>query len=391
MIVLPLSAQDTVEGGKIKRRNHHFEKGKDAFDREEYSGAISSFSKSLEYDPYFIECYFLRAMAHELDGNYPDALTDYNIVLHIAPEHTEALFGRGMLYYNDGKYDFAENDFLTLLTTPVQETNAIFFKVSNYESGVSGVMTMEKKDAEILNYLGLTRTRLKKYNEALENFNQALTYNSSDPNYYVNRALLYEEQNQIELAKQDLNQALVVDPKNDLATYNLLRLSEGQESIALYSELIDKDPDFAEPYAERGLAKFNSGDYRGALQDYNKAIEIDTGNEDVYLNRGIIREKLLDLNGALGDYTRAINLDPQYGKAYFNRANVYNKKNAFDQALQDYEQALLLGYVTSGVYYNRGIAHYNSGYTRKGCEDVTKAYEMGMTSALRAVKRMCVQ
>lgn len=37
------------------------------------------------------------------------------------------------------------------------------------------------------------------------------------------------------------------------------------------------------------------GDYRGAIQDYNRAIELDSNNEMAYNNRGVSRYNLGDL------------------------------------------------------------------------------------------------
>ncbi len=66
----------------------------------------------------------------------------------------------------------------------------------------------------------------------------------------------------------------------------------------------------AEEYFDKGLAKYNLGDYRGALQDFNKAIELDPNDANAYYNRSSAKIRLgqkdsgcLDLSkaGELGD------------------------------------------------------------------------------------------
>ena len=42
----------------------------------------------------------------------------------------------------------------------------------------------------------------------------------------------------------------------------------------------------SEDFFEKGIAKSNLGDYKGAIQDYNKAIELDPNLAEAYLNRG---------------------------------------------------------------------------------------------------------
>jgi tetratricopeptide (TPR) repeat protein len=57
-------------------------------------------------------------------------------------------------------------------------------------------------------------------------------------------------------------------------------------------------PAYADACINRGVAKANISDYRGAIQDYSKAIELDPAYAGAYVNRGIAK-------GVLGDYTYA--------------------------------------------------------------------------------------
>ena len=385
-----LAQEEDVKGGRYRHRYHYFELGREALETEKYDEAIEHFGEALKYDPYHTESYFLRAMANENIGDTNAALTDYNVIIYMSPDHVEALFSRGLLYYHMGKYDFAEKDFINLLNAPKGETNAIFFKFSNYESGATGVLTMEARDAEVYNYLGLARTRLKNYNKAIIDFRLAIKLNPTDPNFFINRGLALEEMGKVEKAKEDFNRALQIDPGNTLANYNLLRLSDDIESIDLYTDLINEDPEFAEPYAQRGLALYNSGKYRRALQDYDKAITLNDKDHENFLNRGLIKDKLRDLHGAFRDFSAAINLKSDYAKAYLNRGNVLTKQRKFKEAIEDYNRSILLDPVNPTSFYNRGVAKYNLGHL-DACDDVTRAYELGMESAKKAVNTMCVE
>ncbi|MDA0196168.1 MAG: tetratricopeptide repeat protein [Bacteroidetes bacterium] len=378
-----------VRGGRLKHIQFYYEKGLDALDSNRYQDAIEYFDKCLKYDPYALEPYFLRAMAKENIGDKDGALTDYNIILHMIPEHVEALFGRGLLYYHMERYEFAETDFEHLVVTPVNETAAVFFKFSNYESGVIGVMSMEAKEAEAYNYLGLIRSKLGKHQKAIEDFNKAISLYPGDPNFHINRGLAFERNDQLEQAKSDYRRALEIDDTNILAKYNSLRLSDDKESIALYDDLIDGNNLIAEPIAQRGLAKFNIGDYQGALKYYNMALAIDDSNYEFYLNRGMIKEKLRNLIGAINDYTNAIRLKPDFAKAHLNRGNVYVKQRKYKEAISDYSQAIIFDRNNSLTFYNRGVAKYNLKDYSAACDDVTHALEMGLISAGKAVDAMC--
>ena len=367
----------------------YYEKGQDALDSNHYQDAIEYFDKCLQYDPYALEPYFLRAMAKENIGDKDGALTDYNIILHMIPEHVEALFSRGLLYYHMGKYEYSESDFERLIVTPVNETAAVFFKFSNYESGVIGVMTMEAKEAEAYNYLGLIRSKLGKHQQAIGDFNKAISLYPGDPNFYINRGLAFEGDRQLEPAKKDYTKALVIDDTNILAKYNLLRLSDDKESIALYDDMIGGDHLIAEPIAQRGFAKYNIGDYQGALKDYDLALSIDDSYYEFYLNRGMIKEKLRNLAGAVSDYSEAIRLRPDFAKAHFNRGNVLVKQHKYERAISDYSKAILFDKNNPLTFYNRGVANYNLMDYEAACDDVTHALELGLISAGKSVEAMC--
>ncbi|MCL5992296.1 MAG: tetratricopeptide repeat protein, partial [Bacteroidetes bacterium] len=71
-------------------------------------------------------------------------------------------------------------------------------------------------------------------------------------------------------------------------------------------------------YLKKGNAKINSGDYRGAIQDYNKALELNPNSDDAYNNRGVAKNELGDFRGAIQDFNKALELNPNFPKVYNN-------------------------------------------------------------------------
>ena len=55
------------------------------------------------------------------------------------------------------------------------------------------------------------------------------------------------------------------------------------------------------------------------MQTLTKAIELNPNYAKAYYNRGIAKFDLQDYKGAIADYTKAIELNPNYAKAYYNR------------------------------------------------------------------------
>jgi tetratricopeptide (TPR) repeat protein len=73
--------------------------------------------------------------------------------------------------------------------------------------------------------------------------------------------------------------------------------------------------DDADEYNERGIAKYEKGDVRGALIELNHAIEIDAKSPIPYRNRAIAELHIGDYEQGISDLRRAIQLDSKYTAA----------------------------------------------------------------------------
>jgi tetratricopeptide (TPR) repeat protein len=95
-----------------------------------------------------------------------------------------------------------------------------------------------------------------------------------------------------------------------------------------------------------GLQKGRMKDYDGAIEEFTKAIEFHPGNILAYRNRGVARREKGDYKGALADYNAAVGLEPEDNEGrpitLAGRAVilVYLRQDA--EALQDYNEAVRL-------------------------------------------------
>ena len=114
----------------------------------------------------------------------------------------------------------------------------------------------------------------------------------------------------------------------------------------------------AETYIKQGGAKFNEGDYHGAITDYDLAIELDPDRADAYYDRGRTKYRLNDYYGAMADSSRAIELDPDYAKAYNYQGIAEHNLGDYDDAIAHYDRAVKLNPNHAKAYFLRGFAKW---------------------------------
>ncbi|MGB3205646.1 MAG: tetratricopeptide repeat protein [Crinalium sp.] len=104
-------------------------------------------------------------------------------------------------------------------------------------------------------------------------------------------------------------------------------------AIALYDRAISLNPNLAEAYNNRGLARSKLQDFTGAIADYDRAISLNPNLAEAYNNQGLARSKLQDFTGAIALYNRAISLNPNLAEAYANRGFAHRQQIASSLAI----------------------------------------------------------
>jgi len=208
-------------------------------------------------------------------------------------------------------------------------------------------------------YKGLESGRKGNHQEAIIYFSQYINKFPNDAEAYYNRGVTKYELEDYRGVIQDLNEALEINPI------------------------------FADAYNNRGCAKITLKDFIGAIQDYDKAIEINPHDAVAYFNRGNVKAKLEDYREAIQDFNKAIEINPNYAEAYNNRGNAKDELEDFRGAIQDFSKAIEINENDASAYLNRGIAKYNLGNKPDACLDWSKAGELGDYNAYDLIKENC--
>lgn len=130
------------------------------------------------------------------------------------------------------------------------------------------------------------------------------------------------------------------------------------DSITLWSDVIEKDPDVVIAYYNRGNVYMNSDIHEKAILDYSSCVKLDPNHWEAYINRGVTRTKQKDFVNAIGDFDAALAIDSTLLKAYINRANAYRMLKDYDKALLDYNKAGRIKPDMAELYLNRSILKF---------------------------------
>jgi tetratricopeptide (TPR) repeat protein len=72
-----------------------------------------------------------------------------------------------------------------------------------------------------------------------------------------------------------------------------------------------------------------------------------------------------------------------------NRGIVKGKMKSYNEAILDFNSALKINQQNGNAYYNRGYALILSGKNMEGCNDLSKAGELGYFKAYELIKEHC--
>ena len=207
---------------------------------------------------------------------------------------------------------------------------------------------------------GIAKDALERFEDAIADFNEAIRIDPQNDKAYFGRGSAKAELGQYNEAIEDYDGAIRVNPR--YATAYLGRgdveaaLGQPQTAIADYNRALGINPEYAEAYNGRGRIKFNLKLYKEAIEDFDKAIGINSKNAEIYYNRGNAKVSLERFKDAIADYDEAIRIRPVFAEAYFSRGTAKFILGLCKDAVSDYDKVICINPEHIGAYNNRGTA-----------------------------------
>ncbi|HWY13487.1 MAG TPA: tetratricopeptide repeat protein [Bacteroidia bacterium] len=189
--------------------------------------------------------------------------------------------------------------------------------------------------------------RTKVWNNSMSLWTDTIEKNPDAALPYCNRAALFLKQNQTEKAISDLNHAITIRPKYITAHYN------------------------------RGIAFMRLGKFNEAVNDFSMVLQNKSRDIiSVYMNRGDAYMQLGNYKEAIEDYTSGLSYDDHFGQAYYNRGLVFYTVNQYEEAIKDFSLAIRINPDNGQAYYLRAWSLYKISDFNHALEDANAAQKL---------------
>jgi tetratricopeptide (TPR) repeat protein/tRNA A-37 threonylcarbamoyl transferase component Bud32 len=303
----------------------HVDLGTVYYNRRQYDKALAAYNKALELQPECVMALNGRANVYDAQRKYARAIADYTEALRLSqhPGDFSVYTNRGYTRVRHKDYAGALQDFEKALALTREGKNPLALhgiaqvyraqkKPADALAKIQEAIDLDKKNPVLYSTRAYIQLDLNEEAAALETLELAAKI---DPKH----AATYADTGGIFSRKKDWERAL----------------KEFDKAIALEKR--------SEYYDQRAYVYYEMRQEDLALADYETAIELNPYNPFAHGGRALIKLNRSDAPGALADLGRAIELDPTNGHYRRNRAEAYRRLGRTQEADAELAEAQRLG------------------------------------------------
>src|SRR5258708_15298039 len=272
-------------------------------------------------------------------GNHSDPLEDRNRPLSSAqaqigppPDHepessiqAKGLLTVGILNWRKGEYEAADEQ--------LREALKYAAKIQD-----------NRLEAECFNAVALVKTSMKRIDEAIAAYKQAILLAPEQIYAWNNLGILCAKVGRNDEALVTFQKAIQCNPKDPIGWDGLgnvyFRIGYVEEAAAAYQKSIDFMPTFARPWTGLGDVFVSRGQAEAAIKSYRKAIELNHLYTIPWLRLGSLFSRRDQFREAIKSYLMALAIEPGNSQTWNDVGSLYLKRLALEQAAEAFTKAL---------------------------------------------------
>ena len=211
-------------------------------------------------------------------------------------------------------------------------------------AGYRKQLEVEPDDYEKRNRLGNYFMGLRRYDEAIEQF-ELIARQQPDYEYaHYNLGLAYEASGQPGQAERHYRQALRIRPRYAEASNNLgiLLGTRGDLDAAIrhFRQALASEPDHAEAHNNLGISLGASGEFDRAVRHFREALKTNPYYAEAHNNLGITLGNQGQIDEAIRQFHKALRIDADYADAHNNLGSALGSQGNIDEAVKHFRKAV---------------------------------------------------
>lgn len=387
-----------------------------------YEDALADMDRVLDINPENVLAYFNRASIFIEMGLYKDALEDYDKAIQLYPDFAKAYMNRsyvksllGDMKSSKADYDIAQRKIREYRQKNTSGEGSFADTTRKYSSLIALDADFAKKDFnnELLQHRDIDIRLRPLYKFVFTGSKQ-----------YVSYALERQYDNPL-IARFKASVPVGLDFSNDETAHNAADYGELEKVAWSTAGEAPAGELFLRALHDYGNKQFNS-----ALDYYGKALDKSSEEQGVeklyqafyYVNRGALRAEMIDFISSIESNVQVLSMDeegntrarvrdqvsrqydysdavddmesaaaivPDVPYIYFNLGNLYCLSAEHIRSIENYSRAIELYPYMADAYFNRGLVLIYLKDKEKGCIDLSRAGELGVSDAYSVIKKYC--
>lgn len=210
-------------------------KGYEHFLNGEYDDVITAYTMGINIRPYHW-AHFGRGFAYNKISQFDNAIQDLSLAIALNPNEALYYAVRGQAYGNNRKFETAMKDYNRAISidpncsTAYRQRGLIYGQIAlHHESqkqyqqakriyalaihDLTKAMSLSPYDPVIYAARGMIKSNLGYYNQAIEDFNTAIKFETTDSTFYL-RGKAYEGKGDLSASLADYNKAIEINSNN---------------------------------------------------------------------------------------------------------------------------------------------------------------------------------
>ncbi|MEA1898076.1 MAG: tetratricopeptide repeat protein [Bacteroidota bacterium] len=408
------------------------------YKQNDLKGAMADYDKVLEIDPLNALTFYNRAILRTQVGDNQGAIFDYDHVVDLNPNNIFAYYNRGGAKLTTGDLYGAIADFTKVIELYPGFTQAYFnrsiakSKLYDFAGAQKDRLLAEKISNDSLFLKDLAQIDSTYFDEIIElkaNFDNGniATGKTSSMSSSIKMKSVYiisvvEENYRNPIFEPDIQKMNISLDRVFLLGFVRTDNLTGEQKYDFNKKLEElslKQDTYLTDFLE-GILSGNKHDFNSAFDKMNEALVKSPDNYLIHFNIGGLKFQLTELLNTMEvqndflliadrksqkvqtenvspsryfdiiqQYDRVLVLKPGFSPAYYNRAYIKSLVNDLPGAIYDYGQAISLNKEFREAYYNRGLINIYLNETERGCQDLSKAGELGLREAYYAISKYC--